>query len=98
MKDFKVAVWPPLTLFKRNRFQPLPELPKWLTTPRVERVRHWIWGISANRGSQLSFQAGGPSHAPHCTLRTGNFRFMPDSPACLPFPFQSFLDSPSLQK
>lgn len=40
MKDFKVAVWPRPTLFKRSRFQPLRELPKWLTTPRVESVRH----------------------------------------------------------
>lgn len=96
MKDFKVTTWLSLTVFKHSRFQPLPELRDCLTTTRVESVRHWIWGISANRGATVSFQSGGPSQAPHCTLRTGNFRFMPDSPACLPFPFQSFFDSPSL--
>lgn len=56
-------MWLSLTVFKHGRFQPLPELPVvgwpgwpgWLlTTPRarVESVRHWIWGISANRGPQ----------------------------------------------
>lgn len=52
MKDYEVAIGLSLTEFKHSRFQPLPELQDWLTTARVWRVRHWIWGISANRGPQ----------------------------------------------
>lgn len=52
MKDFKVAVGLSLTVFKHSRFPLLPELQDWLTMARVESARHWIWGISANRGPQ----------------------------------------------